>query len=349
MKHLKSYESFKYQNVNNIENIDESFGTILTSILLVANSLLGGKPVDDKVSKNDKIKDQVENVLKDETKKQAVVDTLYKMGHEDAASLIEDNAQKVLNALDNKDVSIKKKQGVHLGEIYSYLEGGYALTKIQVDTVHNLFKSNETVITYDTLSSEVDDRAMFDQGTFNLSQQYKIEMDSIFNTIRNANGVIFGIRIESSTDKERISDHLGKVLKSKGHDASNKGLSEIRNDIVKDYLSSKVDTNIIQQIIKHDEGKITAYDKSGKPDLSKPQDASARYVTVHIDYKILDQKEVEMVKDKGIEYVFNIVLVKVKEVSNHPSHHKFDIDKFKINKKLKTKKSRVKVASCPNF
>ena len=90
-------------------------------------------------------------------------------------------------------------------------------------------------------------------------------------------GKINSTTIESSTDKQRISPQLEpKLVKAFGK-GGNEGLSNLRNNKIKEFLVSVgVDDSLIKQDVKWEQG-------AGEIGAETPQDPSERYVRVIIN------------------------------------------------------------------
>lgn len=148
----------------------------------------------------------------------------------------------------------------------------WTLDSVSVDTIWAALDDIKPSI--DTIVADIkfDNRQYFESGKYDLNKEM---IDSLYYTIEeiiNDSGVIMGIMVESSTDKQGLSLGLQQELKSKGYEPNNKGLSKARSESIISHLQSiGIDSSIIKsnQISEAGQGKI---------------DQSARYVTIKIVY-----------------------------------------------------------------
>lgn len=148
----------------------------------------------------------------------------------------------------------------------------WTLDSVSVDTIWTALDDVKPSI--DTIVAEIkfDNRQYFESGKYDLNQEMIDSLDYTIEEIIKDNGVIMGIMVESSTDKQGLSIRLQQELKSKGYEPNNKGLSKARSESIVSYLQSiGVDSSIIKsnQISEAGQGTI---------------DQSARYVTIKIVY-----------------------------------------------------------------
>lgn len=154
------------------------------------------------------------------------------------------------------------------------VDKGYSLDSVTVVNVITDTIINKQ-IKGDTLSLK--DNNPFESGGFNLSQEFKDKLQSSIDYIKAAD-VIFKIKIESSTDKQRVSDKLASKLESMGLSGDNAGLSRARMLTIKKLLT---DNGIQDSIIKFDT-KV----EQGNETISQEN----RYVKV--DFYVIEMQEV---------------------------------------------------------
>lgn len=184
-----------------------------------------------------------------------------------------ENLTKLLRVDNDRIDTFKTK---YLGTAKAKLDQGYALKKINITkdtTISELPKGSsiDTIISVDLSGN------LFDVGKFTLNQGTVSELSETLKLIEMNGGRINSITIESSTDKQRISPQLEPKLVQAFGKGGNEGLSNLRNNKVKEYLVSVgVDDSLIKQDVKWEQG-------AGEVGAETPQDPSARYVRVIID------------------------------------------------------------------
>lgn len=155
----------------------------------------------------------------------------------------------------------------------------WTLDSVAVDTIWTTLDVVKPSI--DTVVAEIkfDNRQYFESGKYELNQEIIDSLEATIDGIIVDNGVIMGIMVESSTDKQGLSLRLQKELNSKGYEGNNKGLSKARCESITSYLESiGVDSSIIKtnQIYEAGSGNV---------------DQNARYVTIKIVY--IKQQSIE--------------------------------------------------------
>jgi hypothetical protein len=127
-------------------------------------------------------------------------------------------------------------------------------------------------------------------------------------------GIISGIQVESSTDKQGLSIRLQNELKGIGYSGDNTGLSKARCGQITDYLVGLgIDSSLVtsNQVVEAGTGTV---------------DASARYVIVKIVY--LDEEVVatpgiveKIPQLKEIHYLSKEVEITKHKKTQHKKHH----------------------------
>lgn len=183
------------------------------------------------------------------------------------------NLQKLLKVSDDR---IDKMTSPNIKTVRHKMKKGWVVSDIKIER-DTLIKELPPKTTLDTTITVDLTGNLFDVGKFELSSETAGDLNDIIETIKMNNGKINSITIKSSTDKQRISPQLEpKLVKAFGK-GGNEGLSNLRNNKVKEYLTSiGVDSSLIKQDVKWEQGK-------GEVGAETPQDPSARYVIVVID------------------------------------------------------------------
>jgi hypothetical protein len=226
------------------------------------------------------------------------------VSYEDALKLIKQQAENFdknyKEKLGSVDKTMKGDTDKDLSRVLVQLKHGYAIKAVHKDTISREIPPKEFVQKVDTHSVSMDGKNMFQQGSFELNSNTKQEINQVMESLGQGGRMIVGITIESSTDKERVSDHLEQRLVGMGYDSGNEGLSEVRNDKMKEFVSQNADEGIIEQDIKWEQGK-------GQLGAETPQDASARYVKVHFFFiEVSDKVPSPPTKEITIKTVFEM-------------------------------------------
>lgn len=337
--------------------IQEGWKDIVLGVAMLAGIGLTGqnKAMAQKAVNDPYILQQVQDVLQDD-RIEDVADSLEAAGMSDAMEKIVKNADKLEKNFNAKAVEFKgikggirmyhgkelaRQDASHYEHLANKLKAGYAISDISQDTLRQVIEKRfpqDPVI--DSLSLTVDAGDYFDSGDYVLSEQGKTILEEVLKQIGAQDATVVGVKIVSSTDKQRVSSRLDNVLSGLGYTEGNEGLSTVRNDqLKKELMNLGVDSNLIKQDIKWDEG-------AGELGAVTPQDASARYVKLVIDAIHIEPNAPEdvVVKDTMDVIVYNFELVKIKR-------KKTDL-KLTINwgsKKGKTKTSKCKINACPTF
>lgn len=269
--------------MENVEVVNEGFREVVMGIGLLANVFLGNVSLasaKDKLNNQD-VRDKISHVLSDKKQLNTVIDSLKKNGMDDAAEVIQKNADKVSDELSKIDKSQVNYSTVNdISTLKHRLKSGWALSSVTMDTIKQTIKKNPEMVSkvvWDTVTISMPPLQMFEEGSFTLNPDIKDTISGILTQITAQDLVVAGIEIESSTDKQRVSPQKAKELEEKGFEGNNKGLSEARNAALKNFFVSKNggDTMKIKQTILYEQGK-------GVTGAVDPQDPDARYVKVKI-------------------------------------------------------------------
>jgi outer membrane protein OmpA-like peptidoglycan-associated protein len=217
----------------------------------------------------------------------------------------------------------------------SMIKNGWSLDSTQIDTLWKEVQVSkpDTMVMVDRLSLDKDQ--YFASGKFELSQEVKDSIQITLDEIINKGGIITEVRVESSTDKQGLSNRLQTQLKSIGYSGDNKGLSQARSEAVTNYLVELgVNKTLIDVNQKYEIGQETIQQ-------------SARYVNVDISYMIINK---EVAPSKSVdqpEVKTTYWLSKEKTKSHYHKQHRsrhFELGSIKI---LKGRKSAID--ACPFF
>jgi hypothetical protein len=227
----------------------------------------------------------------------------------------------------------KKTKTIHKkvkteAEADKLVDKGWTLDSTQVDTLWKevLIQKPETTVHIDSI--KFDDNQYFASGKYNLNEDMADSISSIIDNIIAQGGVISGIQVESSTDKQGLSSRLQAELKGLGYSGDNTGLSKVRCEQITNHLEGLgIDSSLITstQVVEAGTGTI---------------DASARYVIVKIAY--LDK---EIVSTPGIVEK----VPQLKEI--HYLSKEVEISKTKKthHRKHKVRHRKTKIKKCTNI
>ena len=301
MKKIKNYKDF----IDNSVNEEEGWKDLAIGTALAAGSLIPGQ-------------------LK-------AGDTGYANDKQATEISYESPADKDDKSIDwpwgKKTKTIHKKVKTQ-AESDKLVNRGWTLDSTQVDTLWRevVVKNPETTVHIDEI--RFDDNQYFASGKYDLNEDMADSISSVIDDIIDKGGIISGIQVESSTDKQGLSTRLQNELKGLGYSGDNTGLSKVRCDQITKHLESLgIDSSLIKsnQIIEAGTGTI---------------DASTRYVVVKIVY--LD-KEVTTYPE---------IVEKVPQIKElHYLSKEVEITKHKKtrHKKHRVRHKRTKVKKCSNI
>jgi hypothetical protein len=203
---------------------------------------------------------------------------------------------------------------------------GWTLDSTQVDTLWKevTIQKPDTIVHKDEI--RFDDNQYFASGKYNLNEDMADSISSVIDNIIAQGGVISGIQVESSTDKQGLSSRLQSELKGLGYSGDNTGLSKARCEQITKHLESLgIDSSLItsNQVVEGGTGTV---------------DASARYVIVKIVYLDVEVASIPGIVDKvpqlkEVHYLSKEVKVTKQNKTHHKKHH------------VKHKKTKIKKCS----
>ena len=302
MKKIKNYKDFIDNSVNEEE---EGWKDLAIGTALAAGSLIPGQS--------------------------KAGDTGYSNDKQATEISYEAPADKDSKSIDwpwsKKTKTIHKKVKTQ-AEVDKLVNKGWSLDSSQVDTLWKevTIQKPDTTVHIDEI--RFDDNQYFASGKYNLNEDMADSISSAIDDIMTQGGIISGIQVESSTDKQGLSLRLQNELKGIGYSGDNTGLSKARCEQITNYLVSLgADSSIIsdKQIVEAGSGTI---------------DATARYVIIKIVY--LDK---EIVSTPGI-------VEKVPEIKElHYLSKEVKVGKYKKkrHKKHHVRHKRTKVKKCSNI
>lgn len=304
------------------ELLEEGWKEIALSLAMLANVALSTPALAQAKQNlgNENTIEQIKSVVNNPAAMQKVGSILNQQGYKDAEKKIQQNAAKVidqLNKLENKDKVVTKKTGEQ--GLKQALSQGYAITKVESDTIYKTVVANKAIAPIvDSFSVSLDASKLYATGGFTLSPEGVDSIQSTIAQIKAQGGTVLAIRIESSTDKQRVSPNLQNVLGTKGYSADNQGLSRARNDGAKQALVQMgIDGGLVKQVILAEQG-------AGQIGAVTPQDAAARYVKIYIDaVKTVEQELGPTNETNAVKSIVNTFeLAKVQTQTTHKTNFK---------------------------
>lgn len=305
MKKIKNYKEF----IDNPINEEEGWKEKLIGTAMAAGTLLPGQLKAGDIN------------YKDADNKQAT-EISYEAPAEKDGSTIDWPWSKKTKTL-HKKVSTE-------AEADKLLDRGWTLDSTQVDTIWRevTVQKPDTTVNIDEI--KFDDNQFFASGKYVLNEDMKDSISAAIDNIISQGGIISGIQVESSTDKQGLSLKLQNELKGIGYSGDNSGLSKARCEQITKYLESLgVNDTLItsKQVVEAGTGTI---------------DPSARYVVVKIAYLDKDVVTTPGIVEKVPELKETHYLSKQVQVTKHKKarhkkyrvkHHSHKIKKFKnVNK-----------------
>ena len=306
---INRYNQFiNEKNSLNDERINEELGwkDILMGVALFAGTLGTAQKAEAQKIVDTK-GDQISSFLSKENEDQ-IIKQLQDAGYTKAAAKLKDNQVKYEDLV--KEIGKKDKSGARYAEetqripsgslesLKNHLLSGFAITsaekKVLRDTITQL---PEPEITYDTISVNVPSDQLFASGSFEINQQATQALTDSLTKMKNDGLIITKVMIESSTDKQGLTDRLQKLLKSKGFSGDNTGLSNARNNAFASAISGIIGDSVdIQKSVKAEQGTATV-------------EAGARYVkATFVCIRINKEKEAspKMTIKETIKWIFTV-------------------------------------------
>jgi len=306
MKKINNYKDF----INNSVNEEEGWKEKAIAASMVAGSLIPGQ-----------LKAGDDNKL--DSDKQAT-EISYEAPDKDQGSSIDWRPWPKKTNTMHKKVKTKAEADALLSK-----DKGWSLDSSKVDTLWREVKTQKPETTVNIDEIRFDDNQYFASGKYNLNEDMSDSISSVIDDIREKLGIITGIQVESSTDKQGLSIRLQNELKGLGYSGDNKGLSKARCEQITKHLESLgIDSSLITSNQLVEGGKETI-------------DASARYVIVKIVY--LDKEVISTpgIVDK-IPELKEIYYLSKEFTGKYPTVKK---NHKKIKHDVKYKKTKIKKCS----
>lgn len=303
---INNNSNYFNENFNNKKQLNEDWkGVVLGTAMLLGLNLSGqNKLIGQEAINNDSILNQIKRTLESD-KIEDVAESLENAGLKNALDRIEDNAQKIeakFNAIaKNKNLNYKLsiKTAESEKELQSKLKQGYAIKDIKTKKQDAKQEMQHVVEVSDTLDISFGSDNFFITAGYQLSKESIDTLITTLNSIKEQNGKILNVNIESSTDTEPIK-------------MGNKKLSELRTNSIKDLLVQQgINNNDIITNVLFDQGEnlySTSMSKEQRLNARK-QTSKYRYVKVSMTVlfeetipevpvapQVISQKEYELVK-----------------------------------------------------
>ena len=287
MKNIKNYKEFTETSINEEEGWkDIALGTALAAGSLIPGQLKAGE-------------------------------TGYTNDKQATEISYEAPAEKDSKSIDwpwsKKTKTIHKKVKTQ-DEVDKLVNRGWSLDSSQVDTLWTevTIQKPDTTVHIDEI--KFNDNQYFASGKYNLNEDMADSISSTIDDILAQGGIISGIQVQSSTDKQGLSLRLQNELKGIGYSGDNTGLSKARCGQITDYLVGLgVDSSLVtsNQVVEGGTGTV---------------DASARYVIIKIVY--LDKEIVstpgivdKIPQLKELHYLSKEVEITKHKKTRHKKHH----------------------------
>ena len=308
MKKINNYKDF----INNSVNEEEGWKEKVIAASMAAGSLIPGQ-----------LKAGDDNKL--DSDKQAT-EISYEAPDKNQGNSIDWPWSKKTHTM-HKKVKTKAEADTLLSK-----DKGWSLDSSKVDTLWREVKTQKPETTVNIDEIRFDDNQYFASGKYNLNEDMSDSISSVIDDIREKLGIITGIQVESSTDKQGLSIGLQNELKGLGYSGDNKGLSKARCEQITKHLESLgIDSSLITSNQLVEGGKETI-------------DVSARYVIVKIVY--LDKEVISTpgIVDK-IPELEEIYYLSKEFTGKYPTVKK----NHKKIKYVKYKYKKIKIKMCSNI
>ena len=316
------------------EIIDESFKHIVTFLLGMASVGSGLAQSNDEINKNlnnTTFTQQAKSFINDEESMSKLKDIVGDVYY----NKIDSNKNSIEDRLDSKYKETEHINKVSLkdtSEIESMLKQGWSPVDIKI-TKDTIVTNNKGDVIEFEIKSSYPNNAVFKTGSYDLTEDFKYNLDSLINTLEIDPGRnITHITIETSTDKEPIT-------------GGNKKLSENRAGSVKSSLDNIISNVEISTDIKFDQG-LDIYTKnmtSDEKDSARLKTAEFRYVNITIHY-IKSGYTTQGESVTSIEQKEFIVFKKMTKINKHKKH----LPSIKIDISFKKFKRRGNSFECIN-
>jgi outer membrane protein OmpA-like peptidoglycan-associated protein len=272
------------QNKVKEETLNEGSGANIAMAALMTLTSVAGSYAK-KTKKNPKQAVEVEMV---QQKAAQILSKKENISFDEALKLVQDAGDNYEENYSEKRGDVKKTMRGNteqdLARVLTQLKHGYAIKGVHSDTIRTEVPQEVFEAKVDTQTVTLGGENLFTQGSFELNDESTNHIKEVMESLNQGGRMIVGITVESSTDKERVSEPLQQRISGmeredgSSYDAGNQGLSEVRNDQMSAFVGSElqkmgVDQEVVK-IVKWEQGE-------GEIGAETPQDASARYVNVH--------------------------------------------------------------------
>lgn len=219
----------------------------------------------------------------------------------------------------------------------SMIKDGWKLASIEVDTIFNKVAEEKPKSEIKVINLDIDSDKTFTPGGFEIDENLKNDIDLILDTISEMGLIPLKIEIQSSTDKQPLKQSFKDEISRLGYEPNNRGLSELRSDVVKNYLiSNGINSDLILKDVLYEQG-----------DENSPED---RYVK--LDFYAMDIKQdvyypEEKDDDFEIKTKYNLELINDYTIKKRLKRTYNKTDMSNIGKSEDYKDLNVKNLKCP--
>ena len=331
MKYLENYNKFKDGLFKDEEVNEKWYHNLLTGLMLLAPSMSQAQSLNsvdtdgvkiETVSQEDALEDiqsiieHVKSNKKEFKNSEKVISQLEKLLRKfESGTISQDSMNKIAQEFvkqskDSPDPSINiatidNSRGEKRFDNEKQIKQDIGYTQIQEVTELSETIASEPTTIYVNIFEE----GNFESGTYNVDSTLAGTINDTLSFYKSKGYNTKIVKIESSTDGQGLSDNLKRDLISKGYSGDNKGLSELRNDALKNYLIENVDVDsnkIDQSPLFVDNGIIDQSLRYNKIEIevekteSTPGESEESIVCVY--YKIYSGDDVKIEKDRKTSY-----------------------------------------------
>jgi len=296
MKYIRSYNKFKKEELN--EELNEGLKEWLLGGLITLSSMAGigqtFKPGvefnKEKIEAAEKVQDKIKSGDKD------IIDLFS-----DAELELNDKNLEKLKSID-LDKKAKKTMDVYklknkriVGE---KLKQGYVLSDVKV-SYDTIIEPNDSIILDSIIELEFDSDVVFKTAGFELSDDYKSELESTIKELKEKDFLIKNITVESSTDKEPIKMGNDKLAQKRSNSVVN-----VLNDMGYDNIG-------IKNLPDQGPDIYTKTMSSEERVLSREKTSEFRYVKVTIEYEVEIETAPQPIEEVVKKHKYELVKGKV--------------------------------------
>lgn len=298
---IQKYDQFILEHNDKI-NEELGLKDILMGVALFAGTLSSTQQIKAQEIVKDK-GDKISTFLSQESE-DTIIKKLQDAGYTKAASKLSDNQvnyKDLINKIGKKENGViyskETSKSTSIESLKNKILSGFAVTGYEKKVIRDtLIEYEVPTITYDTITMQIDNQQLFESGSFKISDKSIQSITDSLQKFKNDGLLITKVTVESSTDKQQLTDNLKNILKSKNYSSDNNGLSNARNDSFSKVIKDVVGDVEIKKEIKSEQGTSEVEQSS--------RYVKATFVCIHINKEKSANPKVTIKEE--IKYIFNV-------------------------------------------